>query len=69
MSLNSLAKILEKWLEVPVLNKTGLKGGYNYKFETKISDIKSINKVLKKELGLELVKSRSNVDITKVQGL
>ena len=63
-----LAEVLEEWLEVPVLDETGLIGRYNYKFRTEVFDIKSINKALTEELGLKLVKSRRKVDITEVQG-
>ncbi|MCK5582194.1 MAG: redoxin domain-containing protein [Elusimicrobiales bacterium] len=64
-----LAKVLEKWLKVPVLNETGLTGGYSYKFKTKVSDVKSINKALTEELGLKLIKSHSNVTMAKVEGI
>ncbi len=63
-----LAKILEKWLKIPVLDDTGLDGRYDYKFKTGTFDIKSINKTLKEKLGLKLIESRRNVDMTKVRG-
>lgn len=67
--LADLAKELEGWLGVPVIDETGLNGGYNYKIAVKDLSVKAVNSELAAKLGLKLVEARREVQITEVRGV
>jgi uncharacterized protein (TIGR03435 family) len=63
-TMDDLAYILGTGLETPVLNETGIDGAYDARFKAAGNDIDSVNAVLKKELGLELVPGNQELPIT-----
>ncbi|MDR3793143.1 MAG: redoxin domain-containing protein [Terracidiphilus sp.] len=63
-TMDDLAYILATGLETPVLNETGIGGAYDARFQAAGKDIDSLNAVLKKELGLELVPGDQELPIT-----
>jgi thiol-disulfide isomerase/thioredoxin len=54
-TMDDLASILATGLETPVLNETGIAGRYDARFQVAGGDLESMNAVLRKALGLELV--------------
>ena len=63
-TMDDLAYVLATGLENPVLNETAVDGTYDARFEVAGADIDSMNAVLKKTLGLELVPSNQEMPIT-----
>ena len=63
-TIDDLAYVLATALENPVLNETGIPGTYDARFEVAGGDVDSLNAVLKKTLGLELVPSDQQMSIT-----
>jgi uncharacterized protein (TIGR03435 family) len=63
-TMDDLAYVLATGLENPVLNETGVDGTYDARFEVAGRDVDSMNAVLKKTLGLELVPSNQEMPIT-----
>jgi uncharacterized protein (TIGR03435 family) len=61
-----LAKLLEKWLGVPVLDETGLDGGYDFDFRTAVFDRKSVSDALTAKFGLELAEASREVEVAEV---
>jgi hypothetical protein len=68
-TIGDLAKSLEKWLGVPVLDETGLTGAYDYEFKTAVFDRKSVSAALTEKFGLELVEATREVEVAEVRGL
>ena len=63
-TMDDLAYVLATGLENPVLNKTGVDGTYDARFEVAEGDLDSLNAVLRKTLGLELVAGEQEMPIT-----
>lgn len=62
-TMDDLAYVLATGLENPVMNETGIEGTYDARFEAG-GDVDSLNAVLKKTLGLELVPGDQERKIT-----
>lgn len=54
-TMDDLAYLLATGLENPVINETGIDGAYDVRFADTGNDLDSLNAVLKRTLGLELV--------------
>jgi uncharacterized protein (TIGR03435 family) len=67
--MGDLAKSLEKWLGVPMLDETGLEGGYDYDFKTAVFDRKSVSDALTARFGLELVEASREVEVAEAAAL
>lgn len=63
-SMDDLAYVLATGLENPVVNQTGVEGKYDVRFEAAGGDIESLNAVLRKTFGLELVPGGKEMQIT-----
>jgi thiol-disulfide isomerase/thioredoxin len=63
-TIDDLAYVLATGLENPVLNRTGIEGTYDARFEVAGGDVDSLNAVLKETLGLELVPGNQEMSIT-----
>lgn len=63
-TMNDLTYLLATGLENPVLNETGIDGTYDARFKVAGGDVDSLNAVLKKTLGLELVPGNKEMPIT-----
>ena len=63
-TMDDLAYVLASGLENPVINETGIDGAYDARFEVAGPGIDSLNAVLKKTLGLELVPGKQEMPIT-----
>jgi hypothetical protein len=56
--------VLATGLENPVVNETGIVGTYDARLQVAGGDIASLNNILKKSLGLELVPGNREMSIT-----
>lgn len=63
-TMDDLAYVLATALENPVINETGIDGAYDARFEVAGGGVDSLNAVLKKTLGLELVPGDREATIT-----
>jgi len=63
-TMDDLAYILATGLENPVVNETGIDGAYDARFEVTGGGVDSLNAVLKKTMGLELVPGKQEMSIT-----
>jgi len=63
-TMDDLAYVLATGLENPVLNETGIDGTYDARFQAAGGDVDSVNAVLKRTLGLELVPGNQEMSIT-----
>jgi uncharacterized protein (TIGR03435 family) len=63
-TMDDLAYVLATGLENPVVNETGIDGTYDARFEVTGGDVDSLNTVLKKTYGLELVPGDEERSIT-----
>ncbi len=63
-TMDDLAYVLATGLENPVINETGIDGTFDARFKAAGGDVDSLNAVLKKTLGLELVPGNQEMSIT-----
>ena len=63
-TMDDLAYVLATGLENPVINETGIGGTYDARFEVVGGDVDSLNAILKKTVGLELVPDNREMPIT-----
>jgi len=63
-SMDDLAFVLATGLETPVVNETGIRGNYDARLMNAGTDIESLNTVLKRDLGLELVPGNREMPLT-----
>ena len=63
-TLDDLAYVLATGLENPVINETGIDGTFDARFKVAGGDFDSLNTILKKTLGLELVPGKESLSIT-----
>jgi thiol-disulfide isomerase/thioredoxin len=63
-TMDDLAYVLATGLENPVVNETGIVGTYDARLQVAGGDIASLNNILKKSLGLELVPGNREMSIT-----
>jgi thiol-disulfide isomerase/thioredoxin len=63
-TMDDLAYVLATGLENPVINETGINGTYDARFTVTGADVDSLNAVLKKTMGLELVPGNQEMSIT-----
>jgi thiol-disulfide isomerase/thioredoxin len=63
-TMDDLAYVLGTGLETPVINQTGIAGTFDARFTVDGNDVDSVNGVLRKTLGLELVPSDQEMPIT-----
>ncbi|WP_188757844.1 redoxin domain-containing protein [Edaphobacter acidisoli] len=63
-TMDDLAYVLATGLENPVVNQTGIDGTYDARFKVSGDDVDSLNAVLGKTLGLELVPGGEEMPIT-----
>jgi uncharacterized protein (TIGR03435 family) len=63
-TLDDLAYVLATGLENPVINETGIDGKFDARFKVDGGDVDSLNAVLRKTLGLELVPGTEEKSIT-----
>lgn len=67
-SFAALASRLGEVLREPVLDETASSGPYEYKFELASADPKTLDRELRRQLGLKLVKARRKISIVEVSG-
>ena len=63
-TMDDLAYVLATGLENPVINETSIDGTYDARFEVAGGGVDSLNVVLKKTMGLELVPGNQEMSIT-----
>ena len=63
-TMDDLAYVLATGLENPVINETSIDGTYDARFEVAGGGVDSLNVVLKKTMGLELVPGNQEISIT-----
>jgi uncharacterized protein (TIGR03435 family) len=63
-TMDDLAYVLATSLENPVINQTGISGTFDARFKAPAGNLDSLNAVLKKTLGLELVQGNQEMPIT-----
>lgn len=63
-SMQDLAYVLATGLETPVLDQTGIAGTFDTRFKVETNDLESVQNVLRKNLGLELVPSDQQMPLT-----
>ena len=63
-TMKDLAWALATGLETPVIDQTGLEGTFDARFQAAGNDLDSVNAVLRKTLGLELVPGDQEMPIT-----
>jgi uncharacterized protein (TIGR03435 family) len=63
-TMDDLAYLLATSLEKPVINETGIDGNFDARFQVAGGDIVSLNAVLQKDMGLELVSGDQQRSIT-----
>ena len=63
-TMDDLAYVLATGLETPVLNETGIDGTYDARFKVAGEDVDSLNTVLRKTMGLELVPGNQQMSIS-----
>ena len=63
-SMDDLAFVLATGLETPVVNETGIRGNYDARLMNAGTDVESLNTVLKRDLGLELVPGNREMPLT-----
>jgi thiol-disulfide isomerase/thioredoxin len=63
-TMDDLAWILATGLENPVINQTGIDGAFDARFKVDGEGVDSLNAVLRKSLGLELVPGTQEMSIT-----
>ena len=62
-TMDDLAYVLATGLANPVINETGIDGTYDARFKATAGDVDSVNAVLKKTMGLELVTGTQEMSI------
>jgi hypothetical protein len=67
-SLDDLAQTLEGFLHVPVVNETGVSGGFDAIFDLAVDDKDSARAAIEQNLGLTLTKARRGIDRIVVEG-
>ena len=69
--VSGLARSLESVLKTPVFNETDLSGHYDYEVKWKqdeeVADLDAVNEALRKQLGLELARSKGSVEFVIVE--
>jgi thiol-disulfide isomerase/thioredoxin len=63
-TMDDLAYVLATGMENPVINKTGIEGTFDARFKAEGNDLDSVNSVLRKTLGLELVPGDREMSLT-----
>jgi len=63
-TMDDLAYVLATGLENPIINETSIDGTFDARFMVDAGDVDSLNAVLKKTLGLELVPGNQEMTIT-----
>ena len=61
-SLDDLAQTLEGFLHVPVVNETGVSGGFDAIFDLAVDDKDSARAAIEQNLGLTLTRARRSID-------
>ena len=74
VSMTGLANFLDSELERPVIDKSGLKGGFDFKLEwspdqTSDSTVPSIFTALQEQLGLRLESGKGPVEILVIDSI
>ena len=69
VSMGYLAHILGLYLQMPVLDRTELRGNYNFqlKFDWRPEHVETMKRDLQDRLGLELVRTREELDVLVVE--
>ncbi len=67
MPVDLLCDMLKKKLDLPLLDETGLKGYYDYAFQTGTRDPAGINSALINQLGLRLQKTNRKITVLEVR--
>jgi uncharacterized protein (TIGR03435 family) len=65
-SMDDLASGLEKGLEVPVVNETGIEGKFDAELEFPAKDVEAAKAALRKTLGLELIEAERPIQMLEV---
>ena len=65
--LDVFCQALKERLDTPVVDETGVKGGYSYSFDFKSADFKTISAELPVQLGLRLEKGFRKINILEVR--
>lgn len=63
-TMDDLAYVLGTGLEAPVINQTGVAGTFDVRFKVDADGVESLNRALRKNLGLELASSDQQMPIT-----
>lgn len=63
-TMDDLAYVLATGLENPVVNETGIEGTYDARFQVPEGGVDSLNDLLKKTMGLELVPGKQEMSLT-----
>lgn len=67
LPISILADALEMRLDEPVLDETGLKGGYDYELKFEAEDVEGMQSLLEKELGIRMIRAKRPVEFLIVE--